>query len=97
MTLDILLQFCVAGVTYGVIYGVVAIGFTLIYNLNELDMPSVYSSIFAHPKSLRERPVLVQRFVAVLAEAVHFVEKNPGKTKTALSKVLNLKDQDVLQ
>ena len=32
MTSDILLQFCVAGVTYGVIYGVVAIGFTIIYN-----------------------------------------------------------------
>jgi branched-chain amino acid transport system permease protein len=32
MTLDILLQFCVAGVTYGIIYGVVAIGFTIIYN-----------------------------------------------------------------
>ena len=32
MNLDILLQFCVAGVTYGVIYGVVAIGFTIIYN-----------------------------------------------------------------
>ena len=32
MTRDILLQFCVAGVTYGIIYGVVAIGFTIIYN-----------------------------------------------------------------
>ena len=32
MTSDILLQFCVAGVTYGIIYGVVAIGFTIIYN-----------------------------------------------------------------
>jgi branched-chain amino acid transport system permease protein len=32
MTSEILLQFCVAGVTYGVIYGVVAIGFTIIYN-----------------------------------------------------------------
>ena len=32
MTLDIFLQFCVAGVTYGIIYGVVAIGFTIIYN-----------------------------------------------------------------
>jgi len=32
MTSDIFLQFCAAGVTYGVIYGVVAIGFTIIYN-----------------------------------------------------------------
>ncbi|HEY5999964.1 MAG TPA: branched-chain amino acid ABC transporter permease [bacterium] len=32
MSPEILLQFCVAGVTYGVVYGVVAIGFTIIYN-----------------------------------------------------------------
>ena len=32
MSLDVLLQFTAAGVTYGVIYGVVAIGFTIIYN-----------------------------------------------------------------
>ena len=32
MSSDIFLQFCVAGVTYGIIYGVVAIGFTIIYN-----------------------------------------------------------------
>ena len=72
-------------------------GFTPIYNLNELGLPSVYSSIFAHPRSLKERPLLVQRFVAALAEAVHFVERNPEKSKAALSKVLNLKDQEVLQ
>jgi branched-chain amino acid transport system permease protein len=32
MSSDIFLQFCVAGITYGIIYGVVAIGFTIIYN-----------------------------------------------------------------
>jgi NitT/TauT family transport system substrate-binding protein len=72
-------------------------GLHLLYNLNELDVPSVYSSVFANFKSLRERPVLVQRFVAVIAESIHFVEKNPEKGKAALAKMLNLNDQEVLQ
>jgi len=72
-------------------------GFQLIYNLNELDVPSIYSSLFANFKGLKERPVLVQRFVAALAEAIHFLEKNPEKGKTALVKLLNLSDQEVLQ
>jgi ABC-type nitrate/sulfonate/bicarbonate transport system substrate-binding protein len=72
-------------------------GLHLLYNLNELDVPSVYSSIFANSKTLRERPLLVQRFVAVIAESIHFVEKNPEKGRAALAKVLNLTDQEVLQ
>ena len=35
--------------------------------------------------------------VAALAEAIHFVEKNPEKGKAALAKVLNLDDQEILQ
>ena len=72
-------------------------GFVLIYNLNELDVPSVYSSMFTNSKSLKERPALVQKFVAALAEAVHFVEKNPDKSRAALAKVLAISDQEVLQ
>jgi NitT/TauT family transport system substrate-binding protein len=72
-------------------------GFSLIYNLNELGMPSVYSSMFTNTKGLNERRVLVQRFVAALAEAVHFLEMNPEKGKAALSKVLSINDQEVLQ
>ncbi len=72
-------------------------GFHLIYNLNDLDVPSIYSSVLTNFKGLKERRVLVQRFVAALAEAIHFVEKNPDKAKTSLGKVLNLKDQEVLQ
>ena len=72
-------------------------GFALIYNLNELDVPSVYSSIFTNSKSLKERPALVQKFVAALAEAVHFVEKNPDKSRTALAKILAINDQEILQ
>jgi NitT/TauT family transport system substrate-binding protein len=72
-------------------------GFVLIYNLNELDVPSVYSSMFTNSKSLKERPALVQKFVTALAEAVHFVEKNPDKSRAALAKVLAISDQEVLQ
>lgn len=72
-------------------------GFALIYNLNELDVPSVYSSMFTNSKSLKERPALVQKFAAALAEAVYFVEKNPDKSKAALAKILAINDQEVLQ
>jgi NitT/TauT family transport system substrate-binding protein len=72
-------------------------GFNLIYNLNELGVPSIYSSMFAGYKSLKDRPVLVQRFVAALAESIHFLEKNPDKGKAALAKILSLNDQEVLQ
>lgn len=72
-------------------------GFTLIYNLNELDVPAIYSSIFTNSKTLKERPALVQKFVAALGEAIHFVEKNPDKGKSALSKILSINDQEVLQ
>jgi ABC-type nitrate/sulfonate/bicarbonate transport system substrate-binding protein len=69
----------------------------LIYNLEELDVPSVYSSMFTNSKSLKERPALVQKFVAAMADAVFFLEKNPDKGKAALSKVLSVNDQEVLQ
>lgn len=72
-------------------------GFTLIYNLNELGVPAVYSSMFTNAKSLKERPALVQKFVAVLAESIHFVEKHPDRAKAALSKILSINDQEVLQ
>jgi ABC-type nitrate/sulfonate/bicarbonate transport systems, periplasmic components len=72
-------------------------GYVLIYNLNELGVPSVYSSMFTNSKSFKERPVLIQRFVAAMAESIHFVEKNSEKAKAALSKVLSINDQEVLQ
>ena len=72
-------------------------GFTLIYNLNELNVPAIYSSMFTNQRSLKERPLLIQRSVAALAEAVYFLEMNPDKGKAALAKVLSLNDQEVLQ
>ncbi|HEY7218715.1 MAG TPA: ABC transporter substrate-binding protein [Candidatus Binatia bacterium] len=72
-------------------------GFSLIYKLRELDVAAIYSSMFTNAKTLRDRPAAVQRFVAALAEAIHFVEKNPAKSKAALAKILSVNDQEVLQ
>jgi NitT/TauT family transport system substrate-binding protein len=72
-------------------------GFPLIYNLHDLGVASIYSSLFTNAKGLKERQLLVQRLVAALAESVHFLEMNPEKGKAALSKVLSINDQEVLQ
>jgi NitT/TauT family transport system substrate-binding protein len=72
-------------------------GFNLVYRLNDLGLPAVYSSLHTNAKTLRERPLLAQKWVAALAESLHFVEKNPDKGKAAVSKALKLDDADALQ
>lgn len=72
-------------------------GFNLVYRLNDLGLPAVYSSLHTNAKSLKERPALAQKWVAALAESIHFVEKNPDKGKTAVSKALKLNDAEALQ
>ena len=39
----------------------------------------------------------MQKWVAALAESIQFVEKNPDRGKTAVSKALKLNDGDALQ
>ena len=60
-------------------------------------LPAIYSSLHTNAKSIRERRLTVQRFVAGLAEAVYSVEANPEKTKASVAKALKVKDEDVLQ
>ena len=72
-------------------------GFNNIYNLKDLDLPFIYSSVHTNSKTLKARPQLVQRFVAAMAESVYFVEKNPDKAKASLSKVLKISESDILQ
>jgi NitT/TauT family transport system substrate-binding protein len=72
-------------------------GFNLIYHMNDLGLPAIYSSLHTNAKSLRERRPMVQRFVAALAEAVKFVEDNPEKAKASVAKILRVKDEDALQ
>jgi len=72
-------------------------GFNIIYRLIELDIPFIYSSLMTNYKMLRERPEIVQRMVAALAESVYFVEKNPDKAKAAVAKAMRVKDEEALQ
>jgi len=72
-------------------------GLNLIYNLKDLNLPFIYSSLHTNAKTLKERPQLVQRFVAAMAESVHYVEKNPDKAKASLSKVLKISESEILQ
>jgi ABC-type nitrate/sulfonate/bicarbonate transport system substrate-binding protein len=72
-------------------------GFNVIYYLNNLGLPFIYSSLFTNSKTLKERPLLVQKFVAALAETIYLVEKNPQQGKAAVGKILRIKDPEVLQ
>ena len=72
-------------------------GLNVIYNLKDLNLPFIYSSLHTNPKTLKERPHLVQRFVAAMAESVHYVEKNPDKAKASLGKVLKISESEILQ
>jgi ABC-type nitrate/sulfonate/bicarbonate transport system substrate-binding protein len=46
---------------------------------------------------IKERPATAQKFIAAMAESVHFVEKHPDKAKASVSKVLGLKDPESAQ
>jgi len=72
-------------------------GYNLVYHLNDLGLPAIYSSLHTNSKTLRERRPTVQRFVAALAESVKFVEDNPEKAKASVAKILRVQDEDVLQ
>jgi len=72
-------------------------GFNILYRLIDLELPFIYSSLMTNYKMLRERPEIVQRMVAALAESVYFVEKNPDKAKAAIAKAMRTKDEEALQ
>ncbi len=71
-------------------------GLNIVYDLADLGIPAVYSSAHASNALIRDNPRLVGRFVAALAEAVHFTEKHPDVARQALRRVLNLEDPDAL-
>jgi hypothetical protein len=72
-------------------------GFNVIYNLNDLGFPFIYSSLFTNSRTLKERPAVVQKVVAALAESVHFVERNPEPAMASVGKILRIKDADTLR
>ena len=72
-------------------------GFNVIFDFRTLKASSVYSALQAPTKIIRERPGLVQRFVAGMAESVYFAENNPDKAKSSISKALRLTDDIALK
>jgi ABC-type nitrate/sulfonate/bicarbonate transport system substrate-binding protein len=72
-------------------------GYNVLYRLIEMDIPFIYSSLHATSRMVRDRPEMVQRMVAAFAEAIHYVDKNPGKTKSAIAKIMRTKDEEALQ
>src|SRR4029450_10341918 len=72
-------------------------GFNVIYHLNDLGFPFVYSSLFTNSRTLKDKPLLVQRFVAGLAETGYFGGENPKQAMAAVGKTLSIKDPEVLQ
>jgi len=72
-------------------------GYNVVYRLIDMDIPFIYSSLHASSRAVRDRPEMVQRMVAAFAEAIHYVDKNPGKTKSAIAKIMRTKDEEALQ
>lgn len=72
-------------------------GYNVLYRLIDMDIPFIYSSLHASSRAVRDRPEMVQRMAAAFAEAISFVDRNPGKTKGAIAKVMRTKDEEALQ
>lgn len=72
-------------------------GFNVIYNLKDLGLPFIYSSLFTNARTFKERPAVVQKVVAALAETIHFVEKNPEAAMASVGKTLRIKDAETLR
>jgi NitT/TauT family transport system substrate-binding protein len=72
-------------------------GYNITYRLVDLDIPFLYSSVHASTRAVKERPGMVQRFVAAFAEAINYADKNPAKAKAAIAKVMRVKNEEELQ
>src|SRR4029453_6210416 len=67
-------------------------GVNIVFPLHDLGLPAIYSSLHPNAKTIRERGLTVQRFVAVIAESVRLVEDNPEKAKAGVAKALRVND-----
>ena len=71
-------------------------GMNVIYDINTIGLPFIYSAVHATNSLIRDNPQLVQRFTAAMAESVYYTEKNPEAARASLRKVLDLDDADAL-
>ncbi len=72
-------------------------GLNVIYYLNKLPIPFIYSAMHTNSKMVRERPEVVQRFVAAMAEAVYFMEANKVEAERSISRQLKIDDPESLE
>ena len=72
-------------------------GFNVIYHLSDLGLPFIYSSLFTNAKTYKEKPALIQKMVAALAESVFLVEKKPEVGMASVGKTLRINDAETLQ
>jgi NitT/TauT family transport system substrate-binding protein len=72
-------------------------GLNVIYSLKDLPMPFIYSAVHTNSKMLRERPQVVQKFVAAMAESVYYIDQHKADTEQSISKQLNINDQAALE
>ena len=72
-------------------------GFHVVFELKALPIPFIYSALHTNRKTLRERPELVQRFMAAMAESIYYAEANKAETERALANELKLEDAEALE
>ncbi len=72
-------------------------GLNVIYYMSDLGLPSIYSALHTSGQMVRSQPRTVQRFVAALADDVHYTEQHPGVARQVLRKVLELEESDALE
>jgi NitT/TauT family transport system substrate-binding protein len=71
-------------------------GLNVIYSLKNLRIPFIYSAVHTNSKMLHEKPEVVQKFVAGMADAVHFIDQHKAETEQSVSKQLGITDQAAL-
>jgi NitT/TauT family transport system substrate-binding protein len=71
-------------------------GLNVIYSLKSLPMPFIYSAVHTNSKTLRDRPQLAQKFVAAMADAVHYIDQHKDETEQSIAKQLNITDPAAL-
>jgi NitT/TauT family transport system substrate-binding protein len=71
-------------------------GLNVIYSLKSLPIPFIYSAIHTNGKTLKERPNIVQKFVAAMADSVYYIDQHKDETEQSISKQLNITDKSAL-
>jgi NitT/TauT family transport system substrate-binding protein len=71
-------------------------GLNVIYSLKSLPIPFIYSAIHTNSKTLKERPQVVQKFVAAMADSVYYIDQHKEDTEQSIAKQMNITDKSAL-